>query len=185
MLTVKKLLATITATAALLAGTGTAAAWSTPWNPGGVEWPAAYRQLPAQAPYATFSNQQNTARCGVYKIDGQDFVQCISLVDRMPGHQCNAKYGEANAMNSVTWDAWNCLPKNTFAGAPAMGNLQVRRYGSQFVATDARGNFFIGDRGLNRVIRVGEINDVYIADRQVTAFNSRLRGSSVPQGSSL
>ncbi|WP_175935457.1 hypothetical protein [Corynebacterium sp. Marseille-P4321] len=181
----KKLLATITAAAALVAGTGTATAWSTPWNPGGVEWPAAYRQLPKQAPYATFSNVQNTARCGVYNINGQDFVQCISLVDRMPGHQCNAKYGEANAMNSVTWDAWNCLPKNTFAGAAPMGNLQMRRYGSQVVFTDHRGNFYIGDRGLNRMMRVGEINDMFIQDRKVTGFNSPIRGSSIPRGSSL
>lgn len=183
----RKILATVMVAAALVAGTGTATAgeWKPAWNPRGVDWPADYRQLPAQPPIATFSNQQNTARCGVYNIEGQEFIQCISLVDRMPGHQCNAKYGEANAMNSVTGDAWNCLPKNTFQGAPAMGNLQIRRYGAQFVATDWKGNFFIGDRGLNRVLRVGEINDVYIQDRQVTAFNSRINGSSIPVGSSI
>lgn len=148
-------------------------------------WPAEYRQLPAQAPYATFSNQQDTARCGVYNIDGQDFIQCISLVDRMPGHMCNQRYGEANAMNSVASDAWNCLPKNSFAGAPAMGNFQLRHFGSQFVATDSKGNFFIGDRGLNRVIRVGEINDIYIDNRRVIGFNSRINGSSIPAGSSI
>ena len=183
----RKTLATVIAAAALAAGTGTATAgeWKPAWNPRGVEWPADYRQLPAQAPIATFSNQQDTARCGVYNIDGQEFIQCISLVDRMPGHQCDEKYGEANAMNSVTGDAWNCLPKNTFAGAPAMGNLQFRRYGAQFVATDRKGNFYIGDRGLNRVVRVGEINDVFIADRQITGFDARLRGSSIPAGSSI
>ena len=66
-----------------------------------------------------------------------------------------------------------------------MGNFQLRHFGSQFVATDSKGNFFIGDRGLNRVIRVGEINDIYIDNRRVIGFNSRINGSSIPAGSSI
>ena len=81
------ILATLAATAALAAGTSTASA-SEGFNPRNVEWPAAHGALPAQPPYATFANQQDTVRCGVYTIDGQDFIHCLSLVDTMPGHMC-------------------------------------------------------------------------------------------------
>lgn len=183
----RRFIAILTAALALIAGSGTATAseWRPPWNPGGVDWPANYRQLPKQPPYATFSNLQNTVRCGVYEFSGQTFIQCISLVDRMPGHPCNGRYNEANSMNSVTGDAWGCLPKNSFQGAPPMLPLQFRHYGNQFVFSDLTGNFYIGDRGLNRVIRVGVINDLFIDNRQFTAFNSILRGIRVPVGSSV
>lgn len=183
----KKIAATAAAALAIVAGTTTAAAnpAGPAFNPRNVEWPGGYRQLPAQKPYATFANQQDTVRCGVYNVNGQDFIHCISLVDRMPGHQCNERYGQANAMNLGKWDAWDCADKNAFAGAPKMGNLQLRYYGSTFAATDHKGNVFIGDRGLNRVLRVGEINDIYADRGTILAFNSRLRGSSIPAGSSL
>ncbi|GAB3075282.1 hypothetical protein [Corynebacterium aquatimens] len=185
----RKFIAAFAAAVTVLAGastaTATASEWKPAWNPRGVEWPAGYRQLPKVAPHTAFSNPQNTVRCGVYEFDGQTFVQCLSLVDTMPGHQCNQKYGEANAMNSVTGDAWNCLPKNTFNGAPAMGPLQVRYYGNQFVFSDPAGNFFIGDRGLNRVIRVGTVNDVFVQDRHINGLPPALRGSSIPAGSSI
>lgn len=177
------ILATLAATAALAAGTSTASA-SEGFNPRNVEWPAAHGALPAQAPYATFANQQDTVRCGAYNIDGQDFIHCISLIDTMPGHMC-AGQGKANAMNLGKWDAWDCADTNAFAGAPKMGNLQLRRLGTTFVASDTKGNFFIGDRGLSRIIRVGEINDIYADRGRVIAFNSRLRGSSIPAMSSI
>lgn len=179
------IIATITAATALAAGASSASAdQGLGFNPRGVEWPAAHGALPAQAPYATFANQQDTVRCGVYNVQGQDFVHCLSLVDTMPGHMC-AGQGKANAMNLGKWDAWDCADTNAFAGAPKMGNLQLRRYGSTFVASDTRGNFFIGDRGLSRVIHVGEINDIYADHGRVIAFNARLRGSSIPAGSSI
>ncbi|OFT59043.1 hypothetical protein HMPREF3151_02675 [Corynebacterium sp. HMSC05H05] len=53
-----------------------------------MEWPAAHGALPAQPPYATFANQQDTVRCGVYAINVQDFIHCLSLVDTMPGLMC-------------------------------------------------------------------------------------------------
>lgn len=177
------ILAALTATAALAAGTSTASA-NEGFNPRGVEWPAAHGALPAQAPYATFANNQDTVRCGVYNVDGQDFVHCLSLVDTMPGHMC-AGQGKANAMNLGKGDAWDCADKNAFAGAPKIGNLQVRRYGTTVVASDTKGNFFIGDRGLNRIIRVGEINDIYADRGRIIAFNSKLRGSSIPAMSSI
>lgn len=176
-------LAALAATAALAAGTSTASA-NEGFNPRGVEWPAAHGALPAQAPYATFANSQDTVRCGVYNVDGQDFVHCVSLVDTMPGHMC-AGQGKANAMNLGKGDAWDCADRNAFAGAPKIGNLQVHRYGTTFVASDTKGNFFIGDRALNRVIRVGEINDIYADRGRVIAFNSKLRGSSIPPMSSI
>lgn len=176
-------LAALAATAALAAGTTTASA-NEGFNPRSVEWPAAHGALPAQAPYATFANNQDTVRCGVYNVDGQDFVHCLSLVDTMPGHMC-AGQGKANAMNLGKGDAWDCADRNAFAGALKMGNLQVRRYGTTFVASDTKGNFFIGDRGLNRIIRVGEINDIYADRGRIIAFNSKLRGSSIPAMSSI
>lgn len=151
---------------------------------GAAEWPAGYRQLPAQAPYATIANQQDTVRCGVYNVGGKDFVHCLSLVDTMPGHQCRERYGQANAMNLGKGDAWDCADTNAFAGAPKMGNLQVRAFGDAVVASDARGNFYVADRGLKRVIRVGEVNDIYADGGHVLAFDSPLRGSSYPTGSS-
>lgn len=176
-------LAAFAATAALAAGTTTASA-NEGFNPRVVEWPAAHGALPAQAPYATFANNQDTVRCGVYNVDGQDFVHCLSLVDTMPGHMC-ATQGKANAMNLGKGDAWDCADRNAFAGAPKIGNLQVRRYGTTFVASDTKGNFFIGDQGLNRIIRVGEINDIYADRGRIIAFNSKLRGSSIPALSSI
>ena len=183
----KKITATVAAALAAIAGTATAAAQPAGpgFNPRNIEWPAAYRGPPAQKPYATFANQNDTVRCGAYNVTGQDFIHCISLIDTMPGHQCNQRYGQANAMNLGKWDAWDCADKNAFAGAPTMGNLQLRRYGSTFAATDHKGNVFIGDRALNRVIRVGEINDIYADYGKIRAFNSPLRGSSIPTGSSL
>ena len=176
-------LAALAATAALAAGTSTASA-NEGFNPRGVEWPAAHGVLPAQAPYATFANNQDTVRCGVYNVVGQDFVHCLSLVDTMPGHMC-AGQGKANAMNLGKGDAWDCADRNAFAGAPKIGNLQLRRYGTTFVASDTKGNFFIGDQGLNRIIRVGEINDIYADRGRIIAFNSKLRGSSIPAMSSI
>lgn len=176
-------LAALAATAALAAGTTIASA-NEGFNPRGVEWPAAHGALPAQAPYATFANNQDTVRCGVYNVDGQDFVHCISLVDTMPGHMC-AGQGKANAMNLGKGDAWDCADRNAFAGAPKMGNLQLHRYGTTFVASDTKGNFFIGDWGLSRIIRVGEINDIYADRGRIIAFNSKLRGSSIPAMSSI
>ena len=176
-------IAAFTATAALSAG-ATSASANEGFNPRGVELPAAHGALPAQPPYATFANQQDTVRCGVYAIDGQDFIHCLSLVDTMPGHMC-AGQGKANAMNLGKWDAWDCADTNAFAGAPKMGNLQLRRYGTTFVASDTKGNFFIGDRELSRIIRVGEINDIYADRGRIIAFNSKLRGSSIPAMSSI
>lgn len=169
---------------AVLALAGSAAPAQAQAHRNGPEWPAAYGALPQQAPVATFSNNQNTVRCGVYTIEGRDFVKCLSFVDTMPGHQCY-KRGQVNAMMLGTGDAWNCANKNDFAGAPAMGPLQFRRINNVIVFSDHAGNFIIGDRWFNRVIRVGTIGDIAVDRGKIIAFNSPLRGSSLPAGSSL
>lgn len=157
---------------------------SSPFNPRGVDWPADYAKLPAQAPVATFSNGAGTARCGVYNVDGQSFVKCLSTVDSMPGHMCSQR-GQVNAMLLGTGDAWDCANPNDFAGAPPIGPLQVRRFGDIVVYSDARNNFIVGYANLTRAVRVGEINDIYLDRGRIQAFNSPLRGSSIPAGSSL
>lgn len=144
----------------------------------GPEWPADYGQLPAQAPVATFANRADTVRCGVYTVEGQDFVKCLSFVDTMPGHMCS-RHGQVNSMMLGTADAWNCANPGDFAGAPTMGPLQVRRISNTYVFSDLSGNFLIGDRDFNRVIRVGTIGDIYADQGRVLAFNSPLRGSSI------
>lgn len=169
---------------AILALAGTAAPSAHAQPRPGAEWPAAYGKLPAQAPVATFSNSQNTVRCGVYTIGGHDFVKCLSFVDTMPGHQCHRR-GQVNAMMLGTGDAWNCADRNDFVGAPAMGPMQFRRINNTLVFSDHAGNFLIGDRQFNRVIRVGTVGDIYADRGRVIAFNSPLRGSSVPAGSSF
>ena len=129
-----------------------------PFNPRGVAWPADYGQLPAQTPVATFANNAGTARCGVYNVDGQHFVKCLSFIDSMPGHMCINR-SQVNAMILGTGDAWDCANRDDFAGAPAIGPLQVRRFGDVIVYSDARNNFTIGYSNFSRAIRVGEVND--------------------------
>ena len=51
---------------------------------------------------------------------------------------------------------------------------RLHRYGTTFVASDTKGNFFIGDRGLSRIIRVGEINDIYADRGRIIAEGSPL-----------
>lgn len=52
------------------------------------------------------------------------------------------------------------------------------------VASYARGNFYVADRGLRRIIRVGEVNDIYADGGRILAVDSLLRGSSYPTSSS-
>ncbi|MDK8625611.1 hypothetical protein [Corynebacterium appendicis] len=108
----------------------------------------------------------------------------MSTVDTMPGHQCHRR-GQVNSMILGSGDAWNCANRNDFAGAPPMGPLQFRFYGNVFVFSDIRGNFLIGDRQFNRVIRVGTIGDIYAEHGRIIAFNSLLKGLVLPRGSSI
>lgn len=108
----------------------------------------------------------------------------LSFVDTTPSHQCHRR-GQVNAMMLGTGHAWNCADRNDFAGAPAMGPLQFRRINNTLVFSDHAGNFMIGDRQFNRVIRVGTIGDIYADRGRVIAFNSPFRGSSIPAISSF
>lgn len=115
----------------------------------------------ASANIATYSNTAGDVRCEIYQIHGTTKTICVSDAARKAQPECNPPEQLIPAVSvgdgSAVTHCWN----QGFTGVPQKLNpLQVKQFGSAYIAPDFSGNLYVLDVAHRAVVRAGATNQV-------------------------
>lgn len=115
----------------------------------------------ASANIATYSNTSGDVRCEIYQIHGTTKTICVSDAARKAQPECNPPEQLIPAVSvgdgSAVTHCWN----QGFTGVPQKLNpLQVKQFGSAYIAPDFSGNLYVLDVAHRAVVRAGATNQV-------------------------
>lgn len=117
----------------------------------------------ASANIATYSNTSGDVRCEIYQIHGTTKTICVSDAARKTQPECNPPEQLIPAVSvgdgSAVTHCWN----QGFTGVPQKLNpLQVKQFGSAYIAPDFSGNLYVLDVAHRAVVRAGATNQVLL-----------------------
>ena len=115
----------------------------------------------ASANTATYSNTSGDVRCEIYQVQGTTKTICVSDTARQTQPECNPPGQLIPAVSigpgSTETHCWN----QGFTGVPQKLNpLQVKQFGSAYIAPDFSGNLYVLDVAHRAVVRAGATNQV-------------------------